>query len=406
MTESVDSDLANQMALERITTCEPILTGIEPASSALGLKEGELGHAGPPFRETEILPATVLNALAGAAMLEGWAPSLRDAQRMIETREIVLRHNHGLGTVSPMAGVVRPSQPLMRVENRNGEGVSYATFAEGGRRALRFGVYDQEVAEQLSYVEKVVAPNIAACLPEKGLDVLPLVAEGVQLGDDVHQRNIGGMYAFVKALPNLDVAVRCWLLANPQHFLNYAMASAKLCLDRARGVKGSSLVVAIARNGNDCGIQLAGTGDQWFCAPSGVPDGGFYPPFTCEDAQPDLGDSAIVEAFGLGGTIAHCSPQMAALLNTPWSQAIDLGQSQRSFFLAQQPMIHSVLAGSEGIGLGMDARRVAKQNTPVRIHTGVSHRNGTTGWIGVGAVNAPLDCFIQACQKLDAINTQ
>ncbi|MBF6057873.1 YlbE family protein [Thiomicrorhabdus heinhorstiae] len=396
-------DAANRLALDRIIACEPALVGIEPAQTALGLREGELGHAGPPFADDEILPATVLNALAGAAMIEGWAKTLHEAQGMIENREITLHSNHALGTVSPMAGVVRPSQPLMRVENRNGEGVCYATFAESGRRALRFGVYDDQVAEQLAFLEERVAPEIAACLPKEGLAVLPLVAEGVRLGDDVHQRNIGGMYAFIKALPNLDTEVRSWLLDNPQHFLNYAMASAKLCLDRARGIEGSSVVVAIARNGNMCGIQLAGTGEEWFCAPSGIPDGGFYPPFGLDDAQPDLGDSAIMEAFGLGGTAAHCSPQIAGLLNTPWPAAVNAGRLQRSFFLEGHPLMNPVLAGTEGLGLGLDARRVVNEGVGVRIHTGIAHRDGSTGWIGIGAVNAPLDCFSQACKYLDAI---
>ena len=401
-----NADEANRRALDRIVACEPILTGIEKAHIALGLQEGELGHAGPPFSDDEVLPAPVLNALAGAVMIEGWAKSFQEAQRMIESREVTLRSNHSLGVVSPMAGVVRPSQPLMRVENRNGEGVCYATFAEGGRRALRFGVYDDQVAEQLAFVETRVASQIAACLPKEGLAVLPLVAEGVRLGDEIHQRNIGGMYAFIKALPNLDKDVRSWLLDNPQHFLNYAMAAAKLSLDQARGIEGSSVVVAIARNGNMCGIQLAGTGDQWFCAPSGIPDGGFYPPFTVDDAQPDLGDSAIMESFGLGGTAAHCAPQMAEMLQTPCPEAISIGHLQRSFFLAKHSFVHPVLAGIEGLGLGLDAQRVANEGVGVRIHTGIAHRNGKVGWIGIGAVTAPIACFTQACKKLNATNTK
>ena len=35
-------------------------------------------------------------------------------------------------------------------------------------------------------------------------------------------------------------------------------------LDAARGIAGSSMVTAMARNGVDFGIQLAGTGDRWF----------------------------------------------------------------------------------------------------------------------------------------------
>ena len=402
-TDTRYSDAANQTALERIRECGPTLVGIEPAHAALGIAEGELGHAGPPFADDETLPEPVLNALAGAAIIEGWAGEMAEARKLIERREIRLRCNHSMGTVSPMAGVVRPSQPLMRVEDRHGGGRCYATFAEGGRRALRFGVFDDGVAQHLAFVEQQVAPVIAQALPAEGLPVLPIIAEGVNLGDDVHQRNVGGMYAFLKALPDIDTPVRSWMLDNPQHFLNYAMASAKLCLDQARDIPGSSLVVAIARNGNVCGIQLAGTGDTWFTAPSGIPAGGFYPPFGIDDAQPDLGDSAIMEAYGLGGTASHTSPQMAQVLNAPWIEAFRAGRLQRSFFTEPHPLFRPALAGDDGLGMGLDARIVTAAGEGVRIHTGIAHRDGLTGWIGVGAVAAPVACFEKACAYLEQI---
>lgn len=395
-----DIDAANQEALAQIRAAQPVMAGIVDAGTALGLGEGELGHAGPPFSADEVLPPTVLNALAGAAVLEGWAGDLGQARALIERREIRLRSNHGLGTVSPMAGVVRPSQPLMRIEDRVGAGVTYATFAEGGRQALRFGVFDKSVAGRLAELEGELAPAIARALPKEGLPVLPLVAEGVNLGDDVHQRNVGGMYAFLKALPELAGKHRAWLGANPQHFLNYAMAAAKLALDRARGITGSSVVVAISRNGNVCGVQLAGTGDAWFTDASGIPDGGFYPPYGAADAQPDLGDSAIMEAFGLGGTAAHASPQIAETLQVEWRNAVVAGRRQRGYFLAGHPLFRPFLAGPDGLGMGLDARRVAAGDCGVRIHTGVAHRDGTTGWIGVGVVEAPLACFRKACAQL------
>jgi hypothetical protein len=398
---SPSPDAANAEALARILSAEPILTGSVTAQAALGLGEGELGHAGPPFDDHETLPETVRNALAGAAVLEGWAADMEEGRRLVEDREVRLHSNHALGTVSPMVGVVRPSQPLMRVENRNGSGVTYATFAESGRQALRFGVFDDAVFTRLHVLEAHIAPAVAAALPREGLPILPLLSEAVELGDDVHQRNIGGMYAFLSKLPELPGAVRTWLADNPQHFLNYAMASAKLCLDQARGVKGSSLVVALSRNGLACGVQLAGTGDRWFTAPAEIPVGGFYPPYGLEDAQPDLGDSAIMEAFGLGGTAAHAAPQMAKALGVSWASSVEAGQRQRSYFCDAHPDLRPFLAGAEGLGVGLDARRVKADGAGVRIHTGIAHRDGNTGWIGVGVATAPVACFRDACNALD-----
>ena len=389
-------------AVAAILSCQPVIRELVTAREALGLSEGELGHAGPPFAPGESPPVVVLNALAGAAVHEGWAGDMETGRAMVLAGEIRLRPNHALGTVSPMSGVVRPGQRLFRIEDRASGASTFATLAEKGRHVLRFGYYNNTVAEGLRHVETTVADAIAAALPPGGLDVFPMVERGVELGDDVHQRNIGGMLTFLAALPDLSSPVRSWLVDHPQHFLNYAMAAAKLGLDRARGIAGSGIVTAISRNGLSCGIQLAGTGDEWFCAPADLPQGGFFPPFRIEDAHRDLGDSAIMEAFGLGGCIAHVSPQIAETMQRPWREAREGGVLMRSLFAARNPAIAPALAGTEGVGIGLDARRVVSGGEGVRIHTGIAHRDGAAGWIGVGVARAPLECFTRAVARLDA----
>jgi len=55
------------------------------------------------------------------------------------------------------------------------------------------------------------------------------------------------------------------VLGQQRHFfLNLSMATCKAMLDAAQGVKGSSLVTAMTRNGVRFGIRLSGTGDAWF----------------------------------------------------------------------------------------------------------------------------------------------
>ncbi|HEY9215329.1 MAG TPA: DUF1116 domain-containing protein [Ancylobacter sp.] len=394
---------ANQQAVAKIAATNPLLTELVTARDALGLADGELGHAGPPFQPGEEPPVVVLNALAGAAVHEGWAGDMDQGRAMVRAGEIKLHTNHSLGTVSPMAGVVRPSQRLFRVVDQASGISTFATLAEKGRHVLRFGYYTPEVAAGLAYVEGVVAEAIAKALPKGGLPVLPLVARGVELGDDVHQRNVGGMLAFLAALPDLPGDVRAWMADHPQHFLNYAMASAKLSLDQARGTVSSSVVTAISRNGLVCGVQLAGTDDEWFNAPADLPRGGFYPPFTIDDAHRDLGDSAIMEAFGLGGCIAHVSPEIARSMQRPWSEAVEAGRGMRSLFLSASTIITPALAGAAAAGVGLDARRVAASNEGVRIHTGIAHRDGVAGWIGIGVARAPLECFTAGLAKLDSM---
>lgn len=393
---------ADRVAIERIAACRPVIRELVTARDAVGLGQGELGHAGPPFEPGQAPSPVVLAALAGAVVHEGWAPSVEIAARMVLDGRVRLRANHSLGIVSPMAGVVRPSQPLFRVEDAASGANAFATLAEKGRRVLRLGHYGEDVAAGLHHVESTIGPAIARALPAGGLPVLPLVARGVELGDDVHQRNVGGMLAFLTALAPMDAPERDWLAGHPQHFLNYAMAAAKLSLDRAVGVPGSRIVTAISRNGLDCGAQLAGLPGRWFKAPATRPDGCWFDDHTAQDAHGDLGDSAIMEAFGLGGCIAHAAPEIARTMRRDWREALDAGHAMRALFVAQREDIAPALAGGEGVGLGLDAARAAALPDGVRIHTGVAHRDVSGGWIGIGVAQAPQACFRAAMEALGA----
>ena len=95
---------------------------------------------------------------------------------------------------------------------------------------------------------------------------------------------------------------------NDHFFLNLAMPACKLALDAARDIDGSTMVVAMARNGTDFGIQVAGTGDEWFTGPAQVADGLFLGDYGPDDANPDIGDSAITETAGLGGFAMAAAP--------------------------------------------------------------------------------------------------
>jgi hypothetical protein len=178
------------------------------------------------------------------------------------------------------------------------------------------------------------------------------------------------------------------------------MAASKLALDQAESVEHSTIVTAISRNGASCGVRIASTGKRWFCAPATMPDGHFFAPYSLDDAQRDLGDSAIMETFGLGGAVAHCSPELARFMLQDWAQAATTGRRMRDSFQAASPLIKPALAGARGVGLGLDAELVVKGGEAFRIHTGIAHRDGETGWIGIGVANAPLACFEQALNAL------
>ena len=78
-----------------------------------------------------------------------------------------------------------------------------------------------------------------------------------------------------RARPPTSPRPRRFIGGNDHFFLNLGMPACKLATDAARDVPGSSLVVAMARNGTDFGIQVSGTGDQWFTGPANTPEGLF-----------------------------------------------------------------------------------------------------------------------------------
>src|SRR5262249_60873889 len=146
----------------------------------------------------------------------------------------------------------------------------------------------------------------------------------LSMGDEAHNRNRAGTLMLLRELmpamvdsgfPSSDIAeVARFIAGNDHFFLNVGMPACKLTLDAARGIAGSTMVVAMARNGTDFGIQVSGTGGQWFTAPALVPDGPYLGRFGPAEAHPDIGDSAITETAGLRGVAIAAAPPVRSLL--------------------------------------------------------------------------------------------
>lgn len=99
-----------------------------------------------------------------------------------------------------------------------------------------------------------------------------------------------------------------FLAITDQFFLNLAMAYCKSAMDAGAQVRAGSIVTAMTRNGDMFGIRVSGLGDRWFTAPVNTPQGLFFTGFSQEQANPDMGDSAITETFGIGGAAMIAAP--------------------------------------------------------------------------------------------------
>ena len=78
-------------------------------------------------------------AAAGAAVLEGWARDLDEAEALAAGGGLDFAPNHHHDAVGPMTGIITRGMPVMVVENRTFGNRAYCTVNEGARQgdALR-----------------------------------------------------------------------------------------------------------------------------------------------------------------------------------------------------------------------------------------------------------------------------
>ena len=164
-----------------------------------------------------------------------------------------------------------------------------------------------------------------------------------------------------------------------------------------RGIPGSTVVTAMSRNGTDFGIRVSGTGDRWFTAPVEMPEGLYFPGFSAADANPDMGDSAIVETVGLGGFAMAAAPAVAGFVGAGApSSAANFTRAMGEITLAQNPEWTIPAADYLGVPSGIDIRRVVETGLAPTINTGIAHRKPGIGQVGAGVVRAPMACFTEA----------
>lgn len=401
---------ANALALDRMLSVRPNLVGIAPAGAVIpGLDAGMLLHAGPPI-EWPDCSGPLRGALAGALLYEGRADT--PDQAFVAAAEISLSPCHHHQSVGPMAGVVSPSMPVAVVTDAESGRTAYATLNEGLGKVLRYGAYGPEVIERLGWMERVLAPTLSAALRSIGpVDLQVLIAQALQMGDDGHNRNRAATSLLLRQLgrgllesPDLSDADRSgvfrFIEGNDHFMLNLVMAAAKLQVDAAAGVTGSSVLTAMARNGTEFGIRLSGTGERWFTAPAPVVDGLYLGSYTAEDANPDIGDSAITETVGLGGFAMAAAPAIVGFVGGTASGAVRRTLEMYEITLAEHPAYRIPILESRGTPTGIDAALVARTGIAPQINTGIAGKEPGVGMVGAGLVEAPTRCFVEAIRAL------
>ena len=402
---------ANQKVMDILLTGAPKWVGLDIARNVIpGMTENTILHAGPPITWDRMCGPMRGGVMAGL-VYEGRAATIEEAEKLASSGQIQYAPCHEHAAVGPMAGIVTPSMPVMIIQNEKFGNYAYCTLNEGLGKVLRYGAFGDEVTKRLKWMESTLYPVLKAAIAHTGpIDLKNLIAQALHMGDEVHNRNRAGtslLYrtiapAIVTTCENKEdaVAVLNFINGNDHFFLNLSMPACKATLDAARNIRGSSIAVVMARNGTDFGVQLAGTGDLWFTAPAEVPDALYFAGFTKDDANPDIGDSAITETGGLGGFAIAAAPAIVQFVGGAASDALRYTLSMYEITAGESRMYQIPALDFRGTPTGIDIRKVVEKNRVPVIDTGVAHKKAGVGQVGAGIVSAPMGPFAKAYDAL------
>ncbi len=406
-------DEANQTAVKRILDSQPVLAGVAPASEVIpGMRKNLILHAGPPIAWGR-MSGPLRGAVIGGLILEGLATDERSAVAMVERGDVQFAPCHHHGSVGPMAGVTTASMPVYIIENRAFGNRAYSTLNEGYGKVLRYGAYGEDVLARLRWLRDVCGPVVGMALERSGgLDMKNLIAQQVQMGDEGHNRNKAGSAMLARLLaPHLArtgarsddlAAVLAYLAENDLAVLNPVMAACKATMDAAHGIEASTVVTCMARNGTDFGIRVSGLGDAWFTAPAEIPVGLFFPGFTQDDANPDIGDSTITETAGIGAFAMAAAPAIVKFVGGTPKMALESTLEMYEITVTENPAFGIPQLDFRGTPTGIDIRKVVKTGITPRVNTGIAHRKPGIGQVGAGLVRPPMACFEQAVEAMAA----
>jgi hypothetical protein len=398
---------ANKKALGRILNSKPALVGLNKAIDVIpGMRKDLVLHAGPPVKWADMC-GPMRGAVMGALIYEGLARNESEAEKLAASGKVKFSPCHEHSAVGPMAGIISASMPVFIVKNEEYGNYAYATLNEGLGKVLRYGAYSPEVIERLKWMEAVMYPALRRAVEQLGrIDLKAITAQALHMGDEVHNRNRAGTSLFYRAIAPAVIkttgsvedaaAVLEFINKNDHSFLNLSMALSKACLDAARNIKYSTVVVVMARNGTEFGVQLAGTGDKWFTGPAPVPDALFFAGYTKADANPDIGDSAITETNGLGGFAIAAAPAIVQFVGGRAADAVNYTMAMYEITAGENNVYQIPYLDFRGTPTGIDVVKVVEKGILPFIDTGVAHKKPGIGQVGAGVLSAPPEPFIKA----------
>jgi hypothetical protein len=400
-----DRERANRLAVDRMTSADPVLTGVRAAIEVVpGMTAETILTSGPPMA-WEHYTGGQRNAVIGGALYEGLASDPADADAKLRDGRITLGVCHDFGCVGSLAGIYTASMPVFVVENREHGNIAFCNSFEGSsRKRLNYGVYDDDVRQSLIFVQDVVAPVLAEALrgAGDGIALRPIIRRALNMGDELHSRNAAATLLFTRELlgPLLEVSSRRpeaarrtveFMSGNDYFFLRLSMAASKATADAARDIEASSVVTAMTFSCRDFAIRVSGLGDEWFRAELPGVEAKLFEGHGPEDIEFMGGESIINETVGLGGFAQAAAFPLQDYQGGSPEEMVANTLRMYEITVGEHPMYRIPALAFRGTPTGIDVERVVASGIAPVMDVGVAGRDG--GQIGAGLMTAPTGCF-------------
>ena len=396
---------ANAEALSRLTGAEPVLVDVAPAGDVVpGMTPGTILTSGPPLEWSEYTGGQ-RRAVLYAAIYEGLAADLADAESALAAGRIRVRSTQQHSCVGSVAGIYTASMPVLVVRDEHSGTAAFCNLYEGeSRHRLNYGSYNEEVISGLRWLQSTLAPVLAGALRRGGpIPLKPLMARALRLGDELHSRNTAATLLLTRELTPafLDLAedgssaavreVLRFLARNDYTFLRFGMAAAKATADAAHGIPYSSVLTGMALNSREFGVRVSGLGDEWYRGEHPRLEGRFFDGFTAADAEWIGGESCVTETIGLGGFAQVCAPTLQAYQGGTVAAMRANNEAMYAITVGEHPDFLLPPLDFRGSPVGIDVFAVLATGVTPVIDGGLAGKDG--GQIGAGVLRPDLDCF-------------
>ncbi len=390
---------ADRLAFAQAIQAQPLWTQMQSAASAFSLEQNILLHAGPAFKSVETIPRPIMNSACVAAVYEGIAADFDQAEAMIRAAEIDLKPAQDYAVVTPLAAVVSASMPMHRVEDATDPGIpTYAPINGGSRPSLRLGLRSEAVLEHIRWLNGAFCDLLQSGL-NRGIELIPIAASGLRHGDDCHGRTPHASGVLMVELEQgiqggiQDSNSKQFIASSPSLFLNLWMAATKCIMRRASAVEASSFVTAAGGNGVEMGIQISAFPGRWFTTAAMPPRGRFDIEVPLSRGLGAIGDSAVIDALGLGAMAIHLSPEQKKGLGD------FLPENYRERIEKLTLGAHPGLSGLD-CKIGLSARAAVELGYGPMIGLGIVDAQGELGRLGGGIYDMPVTPFADAMTAL------